>query len=356
MISIDVRFINNSGIGRYIKSIVPLLPKYLNVKINLLKNHGTHLNDSLHGENFCNTNIYSSYYTLFEQVEIPLKLVHNSTLLWTPHYNFPCLRGGINVVTVHDLAHLALQDRLGSPLKNFYARTMFKMLSKKVDKVICVSNFTRNELIKYTDINPDKIEVIYNGLEDYWFNIKKEKAPEPSPFLLYVGNIKPHKNLKTLVKSFLQVIEKIPHNLILVGKREGFITGDSEINDLVNEAPERIKFTGYISDKKLQQYYAYAAAMIFPSSYEGFGYPPLEAMACGTPVIASNTASMPEICEDAAYYFEPHDIDELSFKIENLLLDNELTENFISKGYRQAKKYTIEECVQKTARVISCYS
>jgi len=356
MISIDVRFINDSGIGRYIKSIVPLLPKYLNERIKLLKNHGTHLNNNLRGDDFYYTNISSSYYTLFEQFEIPFKLKNDTSLLWTPHYNFPCLRKGTNVVTVHDLAHLALQDMLGSPLKNFYSRTMFKMLSKKVDKVICVSNFTRNELIKYTDINPDKIEVIYNGLEDYWFNIKKEIPPESSPFLLYVGNIKPHKNLKTLVKSFLHILDKIPHNLILVGKKEGFITEDGEINELVNEAPERIKFTGYISDKKLQQYYAYAEAMIFPSLYEGFGYPPLEAMACGTPVIVSDSASMPEICGDAAYYFDPHDIDELSFKIQNLLFDNELTRNFITKGYSQAKKYRIEECAQETARVISCCS
>lgn len=354
-VSIDVRMLRNSGIGRYIRSIVPHLPSLLDADISLIKNKSLTLANGIQKKAFKFHDVKSSYYSFSEQLEIPFILRDNNRLLWVPHYNFPVLRNGNLVVTVHDLAHIALKAMLGSLLKDIYSQSMFKMLKKKAAKVICVSHFTKHELIKYTGIEEKKIQVIYNGLDSSWYGVRKQKNPETKPFILYVGNVKPHKNLKTLVQAFLNIHEKIPHNLVLVGEKEGFITRDKQIDNLVSRAPDRIRFTGFISDEKLKQYYAHAELMVFPSLYEGFGYPPLEAMACGSPVIASNAASIPEICEDAAEYFEPMDTNELTYKIEKVLFDNELKKELVQRGKKQARKFTIENCAAQTAKVLNAF-
>lgn len=350
MINIDCRLANNSGIGRYIQSIVPHLSKYIDSNFTLLVNNDTKLNFDL-SERYSLSALKSGYYSIYEQLEMSV-ILKSSNPIWIPHYNYPLLSNAAKIVTVHDMAHLALKEMLGGFMKDLYAGTMFKMLSRKVEKVITVSHFTKNELLKYTDVEADKIQVIHNGLDHSWFNITEKENPKEKPYLLYVGNVKPHKNLKTLVQSFLNIREEIPHNLVLVGKKDGFITKDQEIDQLVAKASDRIEFTGYISDDQLKQYYTYADVMVFPSLYEGFGYPPLEAMACGTPVIASNAASIPEVCGGAACYFEPTNVDELGNKIVTLTHDSELKEKLIHKGKKQSRKFTVEECASQTANVL----
>lgn len=351
MINIDCRLANNSGIGRYIQSIVPRLSEYIDSNFLLFVNKDTELNFKLEDQ-YSLSILKSRYYSIYEQVELPAALSKHNPI-WIPHYNYPLLSSAPKVVTVHDMAHLALREMIGGFLKDLYASFMFKMLPKKVEQIISVSQFTKDELIKYTNIEPDKIQVVHNGLDSFWYNVPKKENSKDKPYLLYVGNVKPHKNLRTLVKAFLDIRDKIPHNLVLVGKKNGFITIDQEIDQLVEKAPDRIEFTGFISDEQLKQYYTYADAMVFPSLYEGFGYPPLEAMACGTPVIASNAASIPEVCGNAASYFEPTNVDELVFKIEEVLTSNQLKQELMQKGKGQAKKFTIENCVEQTGVVLN---
>lgn len=232
--------------------------------------------------------------------------------MWSPHYNIPIFYKGKLIVTVHDVFHLAMPQFVKGIHKRLYARFMFNMVKYKANKIICVSNFTASELEKYVSIDKNKVEVVYNGIDKEWFNVNLEKPVYDKPYLLYVGNVKPHKNLINLVKAFELIKDKIPHDLIIVGKKEGFITGDKNIFKLTEKMSDRIIFTGYIDDNLLKQYYKQADLFIFPSLYEGFGLPPLESLATGTRVICSDILVLKEICKNMVDYFEPLDIDSIS--------------------------------------------
>lgn len=212
------------------------------------------------------------------------------------------------IVTVHDLAHLALPEINKGMLKRLYANGMFRVVCRKADQIACVSRFTIAELRKYVpSVDARKIHLVYNGVDESWYHIPLAPRLHPRPYLIFVGNIKPHKNLAFLVRAFQQVADLIPYDLVLVGKKDGFLTGDHNIGNLVKGWEQRIHFTGWVTDEQLQQYVAQSEAMVFPSLYEGFGLPPLEAMAAGRRVLVSDIPVMREVCGDAAWYFDPYD-------------------------------------------------
>ena len=139
-----------------------------------------------------------------------LKIPTNLDCFWSPHYNVPVLYRGKLIVTIHDLAHLALSDFNKAIMKRAYANIMFRLASYKANRIICVSNFTRSELIKYIPcVDQNKIVVIYNAVDEKWRNIKKRKSPHPHPYFVYVGNIKPHKNLHRLIAAYKMVSDNI---------------------------------------------------------------------------------------------------------------------------------------------------
>lgn len=344
-ITIDARMINASGIGTVIKNIlrriVVIKPEwhfYILGNINELKKF-----EYLHKLNIecieCNAPIYS----IREQFELLKKIPVNTDVVWSPHYNIPFLYKGKIVVTIHDVFHLAMPQFVEGLHKKIYAKFMFNMVKYKSDKIITVSKFTANELKKYVGVDEKKITVIYNGIDEEWFNVKKDDPIHDKPYILYVGNVKPHKNLKILVKAFLDVKDKISHDLIIVGKKDGFITEDKDIKEFVEKNENRIIFTGYVNDALLKQYYKQADIFVFPSLYEGFGLPPLEALAVGCKrVICSNAASLPEVCGDWVEYFDPND----ETQLEELLLHNQSTNiNQIIKN--TIKVYNWECCVKK---------
>ena len=262
----------------------------------------------------CNASIYS----IREQFEVPWKLPKDLDVLWCPHYNVPVFYRGRMVVTIHDLAHLALPEINKGFLKQAYAKIMFRAATKKADQIACVSKFTISELKKYVpSVDEKKIHLVYNGVDEKWFSIKKGKPVHDKPYFIFVGNVKPHKNLRRLIEAYKLASPHIKQDLILVGKKEGFINGEDSISELLKGFEERIIFTGYISDEDLMQYVAQADAMVFPSLYEGFGLPPLEAMAAKIQVLASKAASIPEVCGDSVEYFNPYDVNDISKRMEN---------------------------------------
>lgn len=317
-ITIDARMINASGIGTVIKNILKRII-YLRQDWNFnILGVCDELNkfEYLHE---CNVNIIecdAPIYSIREQFELIKTIPKNTDVFWAPHYNIPIFYSGKLVVTVHDVFHLAMPQFVEGVHKKVYAKFMFNMVKRNANKIITVSNFTANELKKYVGANQEKIQVIYNGIDEEWFNVPLKEKVHHKPYVLYVGNVKPHKNLRTLIRAFVGVKEKVEHNLIIVGKKDGFITGDDEIERYVKGNEDRIFFTGYVDDDVLKQYYKQADIFVFPSLYEGFGLPPLEALAAGCRrVICSNAASIPEICGDMVEYFNPEDVEELKRKI-----------------------------------------
>lgn len=354
MITIDARWINVSGIGTYLAHIIPgIILNFNNQEICLLgpseelKNKFGKLIDSCHI-----VNSTAKMYTLREQVDY-LRLIPKETKLYfSTHYNVPLFYSGKMVVIVYDVMHLAMPHYAPGIHKQFYAKFMFNALRKKADAIITISNFTKIEMERLLGKFKQQIHPIYLGVGKEWFTIPTDSSPHQFPYILYVGNIKPHKNLKTLVKAFAKISSFISHDLILVGKKDGFITGDKEIADLSKTLPGRIHFTGIVSDNILHQYFRHADAFIFPSQYEGFGLPPLEAMAVGCPVVSSNAASLPEICGDAALFFNPYDVDELARKLKLVLYEENLRQSLKKLGFDQAAKFTWDSCIHKTTDVI----
>lgn len=313
-ITVDARMINSSGIGTVIKNIlkrmIVLKPEWnFFILGNLLE---LRKYDFLKQNNVKLISCEAPIYSIKEQIELIKKIPKETDVMWSPHYNIPIFYKGKLIVTVHDVFHLAMPQFVKGIHKRLYARFMFNMVKYKANKIICVSNFTASELEKYVSIDKNKVEVVYNGIDKEWFNVNLEKPVYDKPYLLYVGNVKPHKNLINLVKAFELIKDKIPHDLIIVGKKEGFITGDKNIFKLTEKMSDRIIFTGYIDDNLLKQYYKQADLFIFPSLYEGFGLPPLESLATGTRVICSDILVLKEICKNMVDYFEPLDIDSIS--------------------------------------------
>jgi glycosyltransferase involved in cell wall biosynthesis len=256
-------------------------------------------------------------------------------------------------VTIHDVFHLAMPEYTGGLLKRVYARLMFAAVVKKAHAILCVSCFTAVELTRLTGISAEKLNVILLGVDESWYHIETLPRPESKPYLLYVGNVKPHKNLSSLVEAFAMLVDVIPHDLIIVGKKDDLITADKEVECQASRLGDRVRFTGLVGQESLQQYFVHADALVFPSLYEGFGLPPLEAMACGCPVIVSNRASLPEVCGEAAVYCNPEDPSDIAEKIRMVVMDDSsLRETMRQHGHDRAKRFTWEKCARETVSVI----
>lgn len=354
ILSIDLRMIESSGIGTYISNLLPLIiDKSPHFFFNLLGDRETIGGRAWSRRpNVTIIDCRSPIYSLAEQAELVKKIPRDTDLFWSPHFNIPLFYPGKLLVTVHDVFHLAMKRLAGGPHKRLYARAMFKAVGYKAQTVLCVSRFTQSELIKYTEIDPGIIKPIHLGVSSDWFTIPKDEAPHQRPYLLYVGNVKPHKNLVRLLQAFKTLADKIPHDLIIVGKKEGFITGDKTVVRAADEFAGRVVFTGHVSEERLKRYYAFADALILPSLYEGFGLPVLEAMASGCPVIASNVASLPEVCGDAALYCDPYNPTDIASKITMLLEERGLAEGLREKGLVQARQYSWDRCAAETVEIL----
>ena len=357
MITIDARWINNSGIGTYLRNILPgVIMSFPKNEICLMGNEATL--STLDGINHSNVHFIetgSPMYSFNEQLELVRKIPKETKLFFATHYNIPLLYQGKMLVTVYDLFHLAMPELVGGIHKRLYAKLMFNAVRRHAAAIITISQFTRKELIRFTGDGTQPIYTIDLGVSDAWFQIPPSVRPHFGKYILYVGNVKPHKNLRRLVKAFGLISDIIPHNLIIVGKKDGFITGDGGIAtdvESIDRIRSRVQFLGHVDDTRLKQYFAHAEAFVFPSLYEGFGLPPLEAMAAGCPVLVSTAASLPDICGDAAVYCDPSRPGDIASKLLDLLTNKELRERMRILGYEQAHTFTWDKCVSQTTDVI----
>lgn len=351
-VTIDVRMIYASGIGTYLRNTLPkvfLSSQNYNFFLICQREDFDRLGWKFDNVSFIFSK--STIYSLAQQWEIPRLVPKNTHILWVPHYDIPLFYRGPLLVTVHDVAHLALTD-LYKGMKRLYAKVMFAALRHKARFIICVSEFSRQEMIRLTGCGRQNSETVHLGIDEFWFEPPKNQVMPATPHLIFVGNIKPHKNLRGLLAAFGRIKDQIPHDLVIVGKRDGFITGDDAVQKAISEFGGRVRFTGYISDDELKAAIATADALILPSFYEGFGLPPLEAMACGCPTLVSNAGSLPEICADAALYCDPHDPADMAEAILRLVNDAPLRDDLRRRGMARARSLRWDACANRTLEIL----
>jgi len=353
-ITFDARMINSSGIGTYIKQILPKIIKVLsNYNFNILGN----INELKSFEYLLAPNINlirfnSPIYSIQEQLWLTKLIPKNTNLYWSPHYNIPIFYKGKLLVSIMDVGHLALKGINYQISKRLYASFMFNRVKIMASAIIFISEFSKYEFNRLVGKPNTPQFVTLLGVDKSW-QVKYSSKKNKNPYLLFVGNVKPHKNLRNLIDAFIKIKEKIPHDLFIVGKKEGFITPDSKLLDKAKKHLDRIKFTGMVSNDLLKQIVGEADVFVFPSIYEGFGLPPLEAMAAGTPVVASNAASIPEVCGDGALYFNPNDINDISSKILLMINNEELKSSYVKKGLLRVKKFNWNSTADKTIKIIN---
>ncbi len=265
------------------------------------------------------------------------------------------------VMTFHDLSFehypefFSWRKRIW---QKFLMRT--KKEAQKADKIIVVSNSTKNDLVNLYQIKEEKIKVIYSGIGDEFkpindqkekLNYVREKYNLPNNFILYFGTIEPRKNLVNLIKAFEVLREKHSIRLVIAGTK-GWLFKD--VFKTVRESKYRndIAFTGFVDQEDKPALYNLASLFVYPSFFEGFGFPPLEAMASGIPTIVSNSSSLPEIVSQGALMINPKNMDELAWAMSLALTDHDLRNNLIKKGLEQARMFSWHKCAQETLEVL----
>ncbi|MCC5613276.1 glycosyltransferase family 4 protein [Nostoc sp. CHAB 5834] len=351
----DVRMLNNSGIGVYVQKYIQSILHRNLFEVTLI---GRKKEVDFYFGAYSNwQHIEADFpiYSITEQLKLP-RLIPTCDVFWSPHYNIPMLpiKARRHLVTIPDVYHLAFYHTLRLAQK-VYARVVVNAATRIADKITTISQYSRKEIERYTGAPGSKIEVLYLGIDTTLFQSVtsaadkdrvKAKYKLPDQYILFVGNVKPNKNLRRLVDGFAQLLAELPDlTLVITGRQEGFITGDPDLFARIraDKALEsRIVFTGFVDTPDLPVLYSSAHVFAFPSIYEGFGFPPLEAMACGCPVVASNAASIPEICGEAALYVDPLDSADIARGVRVLATDKELRERLVKTGHQQCRQYDWE--------------
>lgn len=350
-IAIDARFLN-SGTGTYGVKLLDYLQRLdtTNTYSVIVKTKDadywqpTNPNFTVHPVDF-------PYYSFAEQTgfkafldELHPDLVHFAM----PQQ--PIFYKGKRVTTMHDLTLLKTYNSDKNwfifHFKQFLGRFAFKYIARISDHIIAISKNTKREYQAFTPIPDDKISVIYEAAEARTGELLPYDVPFKK-FIMYVGQQPDYKNLRRLAEAHQTLLDKYPDlGLVFVGR----MNEDTKRNKAHYEklGYKNIHFTGFITDAQRDWLFTQASAYVFPSLMEGFGLPPLEAMAYGTPVVSSNASCLPEILGDAAEYFDPKDITSMASSIERVINDSELRAEMIARGHKQVAKYSWKKMARET--------
>ncbi|HEY1301938.1 MAG TPA: glycosyltransferase family 1 protein [Vicinamibacterales bacterium] len=358
-VAIDARKLHDFGIGTYIRNLLRHLARTDHQTEYVLLCGEADLGVAAQlGPNFRSVLEPSPNYSIREQLHVPWVLRRERPDVYhAPHYVLPAGVRCPSVVTIHDCIHLMFPQYLPNRLAYAYARTQMWAAARRSDCILTVSEASKRDILHLFNVPPEKIVVVYNAIDSHFAVTPSEEAVARvreryqlnHQFVLYVGNIKPHKNLVRLIEAFDEL------------RRSGFdhvkllIIGD-EISKLPSlrravhhyKLHKQVRFLGYLSDDQLAILYRLASVFAFPSLYEGFGLPPLEAMASGTPVVTSNVSSLPEVVGDAAVLVNPYDVDAIVDGLRRVLTDPALAAEMRRKGIERAREFSWERSVAKT--------
>ncbi len=368
-IAIDIRRMTEFGVGTYIRNVVRALGRLDHESEYFLVGAPPKVQEiGVLPPNFQTVPLLAPERSLrgYREFRGALKnlkcdLVHIPNLFSVPRA-LPCPY----VMTVHDM----LEHMSGSPGLSGFWQSMYFQLTKRAlggaARIFAVSNFTRNEIEKLFDIPLNHIEVVYNAIDERFLHGHASSADRELiakryqvtyPFLLYAGRISPHKNVVRMIEAFSALKTELERDqaypdlkLIIIGDD---LSGNPDLRRTVvrSGVQHDVRFLGFIPIEVLRIFYDEAKIFVFPSLYEGFGLPPLEAMAHGTPVVTSNVSSLPEVVGNAAVLVNPENVFEIMRALHRVLMDKPLRDRMKERGYRQATKFSWEISVRRVLDV-----
>jgi glycosyltransferase involved in cell wall biosynthesis len=358
-IAFDLRRIGNPGIGRYMKclaeSITAQAPEHEYLLI--LPPQSEHLVHSPNAQKLCTP---LKYYSVREQFELPRILSrYKVDLLHSPHFLLPLLRPCSAVATIHDVIYMACPEDLPSFAGRLYYRAMMNACSRSATRIITDSKHSKNEIIRYLNADPAKIDVVYPAVDPF-FEAPADTGEIASvrsrfgidrDYLLSVGIYKPRKNHASLLKAFQLLLKRGGESQLVIAGPLG--EGEPILRGLAQELgiAEHVIFTGFVNDADLRALYSGARVCVCPSLYEGFGFTVLEAMACGTPVVCSSATSLPEVAGKAALYFDPQKPEEMASQLLRAFLDESVRTSLIADGRNNLLRFSWEETARQTLEV-----
>jgi len=358
-IAIDARGINwyhGTGIGTYTDNVIRNL-----LNINKENYYRLYWSDR-NWEDFLkyNSNIImtSKKHTRFFEQNYFNEDLHKANI---DIYHVPQNGIGLNleanckkIITIHDLIPYVMPETVGTGYLLKFLKEVPSLI-QNVDGIITVSEYSKKDILKFFPIDPEKIFVTPLAADGIYKPLDKKQCKEfitkkynlDKPFILYIGGFSPRKNVKLLINSFLETFPLLKKDYILViaGARKDL---GEYLNKKYSNLSSKIVFTGFIPQEELPIFYNCCEAFVYPSLYEGFGLPPLEAMSCGAPVITSKVTSIPEVVEDNGLLIDPNDPNALEEALVKLLNDETLKQSFSEKGIQQASKFSWEQTAYKT--------
>lgn len=353
-IGIDCRELSENrltGIGRYTLNLINILQNLNFEKIYLISDKSipvTETNKIKHIK--FNKKVYLFKKIIYENIFLKNIIKDNKIdIFFSPFYKTVNINNVIKIVTVHDIGFITfpLQYYARSGIYRFFAKNILFNSLKTSDYIIAVSEFTKNEIIETFDISPEKIIVVNNCISENFSSIKlsEKDSKNNDKYILSVSNFKPHKNIKGLLFAYKKYQDRIKLPLIIAG-------GTGKWFDIVKKTIDDNKIHNVtilqnLKDEKLKEYYTNAELFVYPSLYEGFGLPPVEAASLGSVTVSSDRASLKEVLDDAALYFNPYDIDDIGMKIIKCLQDVELRKKLIINGKKLFSRYSSKKISDK---------
>ncbi len=361
-IAIDARKISDFGIGSYVRNLIRELGQ-LDVHNRYLLFVGEAGKQALRRlpENFQPVMVNSPVYSVRELFVLSWEIFRLKVDLYhATHYVLPAVVPCPAVVTIHDIIHLLYPEFLPNRMAFFYAQRMIRRSLSRGERIITVSENTKKDLIKYLQVDGKKIEVIHNGIENAF---RETLEPEDrkrwlqnlgieGPYFLFVGNPKPHKNLDRVVQAYARALKlhDLPHKLVCVGSRDGT---EFKIRQRAEQLGirERVQMLGHVAQEALPAIYQGAALFLYPTLYEGFGLPVVEAMASCVPVITSNTSALKEIGAGYAHLVNPLDVEAMAQAIVQCATDKEHRETLCKLGRRRSQEFEWRRAAERTLAI-----
>src|SRR5713101_1344843 len=362
-VAIDIRRAGDFGVGTYIRNILNQIARTDHETEYLLIGQQRHVQEfDLLPENFKLLEYASDPGSFHTHMHLPFLLrKHGVDILHMPWFYAPAVVPSRLVLTVHDLTDVLAPPVGATPLVQAGRLYFARRALARADRILAVSHSSKRELSRVFGVPEEKIEVVYNALDERFLREPMptdadrvlERHAVTDPFVLYAGNIKPQKNLPRLIEAFAVAKADLRDHPLYAGLKLLLIGDSAEEHSDLRRAVLRsrvqgeVRFLGFVPHPVLRVFYSRAAAFLFPSLYEGFGLPPLEAMAHGTPVLTSNVSSLPEVVGNAAVLVNPENVFEIMRALHRVLVDQPLRERMKERSYQQAAKFSWENSVRQ---------